>query len=91
MDEELQQQWFLYCPEYSGHSVLLTLAASVICPVQDFPVTQLSFPAYVSSLFFLKFVLILIAPEGPAVDAEEEAFIRAMQRKKKKKRKGLGM
>ena len=34
----------------------------------------------------------LFAPEGPAVDAEEEAFIRAMQRKKKKKkRKGLGM
>lgn len=34
----------------------------------------------------------LITPEGPAVDAEEEAFIRAMQRKKKKKkRKGLGM
>ena len=30
--------------------------------------------------------------EGPAVDAEEEAFIRVMQRrKKKKKRKGLGM
>ena len=34
----------------------------------------------------------LFAPEDPAVDAEEEAFIRAMQRKKKKKkRKGLGM
>ena len=34
----------------------------------------------------------LFSPEGPAVDAEEEAFIRAMQRrKKKKKRKGLGM
>ncbi len=34
----------------------------------------------------------LITPEGPAVDAEEEAFIRAMQRKRKKKRrKGLGM
>ena len=34
----------------------------------------------------------LFYPEGPAVDAEEEAFIRAMQRrKKKKKRKGLGM
>ena len=33
----------------------------------------------------------LLSPEGPAVDAEEEAFIRAMKRKKKKKRKGLGM
>ena len=34
----------------------------------------------------------LFAPEGPAVDAEEEAFIRTMQRKRKKKRrKGLGM
>ena len=34
----------------------------------------------------------LFTPEGPAVNAEEEAFIRAMQRKKKKKkRKGLGM
>ena len=34
----------------------------------------------------------LLTPEGSAVDAEEEAFIRAMQRKKKKKRrKGLGM
>ena len=34
----------------------------------------------------------LLTPEGPATDAEEEAFIRAMQRKKKKKRhKGLGM
>ena len=34
----------------------------------------------------------LLSPEGPAVDAEEEAFIRAMRRKKKKKkRKGLGM
>ena len=33
----------------------------------------------------------LLTPEGPAVDAEEEAFIRAMKRKKKKKRKGLGM
>lgn len=34
----------------------------------------------------------LLTPEGPAVDAEEEAFIRAMQhRKKKKKRKGLGL
>ena len=32
----------------------------------------------------------LFSPEGPAVDAEEEAFIRAMQRRKKK-RKGLGM
>jgi len=37
-------------------------------------------------------ILTLLTPEGPAVDAEEEAFIRAMQRKKKKKRrKGLGM
>ena len=33
----------------------------------------------------------LLTPEGPAVDAEEKAFIRAMKRKKKKKRKGLGM
>ena len=33
----------------------------------------------------------LLSPEGPATDAEEEAFIRAMQRKKKKKRRGLGM
>ena len=34
----------------------------------------------------------LLAPEGSATDAEEEAFVRAMQRrKKKKKRKGLGM
>ena len=34
----------------------------------------------------------LFSTGGPAVDAEEEAFIRAMQRKKKKKkRKGLGM
>ena len=33
----------------------------------------------------------LLTPDGPAVNAEEEAFIRAMQRKKKKKRKGLGM
>lgn len=34
----------------------------------------------------------LLSPEGPAVDAEEEAFIRAMWRKKKKKkRKGLRM
>ena len=33
----------------------------------------------------------LFTPEGPAVDAEEEAFIRAMKRKKKKKRKGLGL
>ena len=34
----------------------------------------------------------LLTPEGPAVDAEEEAFIRAMQRKRKKKRrKVLGM
>ena len=60
MDEELQQQWFLYCPEYLGHSALLILAVSAICPVQDFPVTQLSFPAYESSLIFLKLVLILI-------------------------------
>ncbi len=33
----------------------------------------------------------LLTSEGPATNAEEEAFIRAMQRKKKKKRKGLGM
>ena len=34
----------------------------------------------------------LLTPECPAVDAEEEAFIRAMQRKRKKKRrKDLGM
>ena len=33
----------------------------------------------------------LLNPEGPATNAEEEAFIRAMQRRKKKKRKGLGM
>ena len=34
----------------------------------------------------------LLSSEGPAVDAEEEAFIRTMRRKKKKKkRKGLGM
>ena len=34
----------------------------------------------------------LLTPDGSAVDAGEEAFIRAMQRKrKKKKRKGLGM
>lgn len=33
----------------------------------------------------------LLTPEGPAVDAEEKAFIRAMKRKKKKKRKGLGL
>ena len=34
----------------------------------------------------------LLTPECPAVDTEEEAFIRAMQRKRKKKRrKGLGM
>lgn len=33
----------------------------------------------------------LLTSEGPATDAEEEAFIRAMKRKKKKKRKGLGL
>ena len=33
----------------------------------------------------------LLSPEGPAVNAEEEAFIRAMKRKKKKKRRGLGL
>ena len=33
----------------------------------------------------------LLTPEGPATNADEEAFIRAMKRKKKKKRKGLGM
>ena len=33
----------------------------------------------------------LLTPEGPTTDAEEEAFIRAMKRKKKKKSKGLGM
>ena len=33
----------------------------------------------------------LFTSEGPATDAEEEAFIRAMKRKKKKKRKGLGL
>ena len=33
----------------------------------------------------------LLTPEGPATDAEEEAFLRAMKRRKKKKRKGLGM
>ena len=34
----------------------------------------------------------LFTPEGPAINAEEEAFIRAMRRrKKKKKRKGLGL
>ena len=33
----------------------------------------------------------LLTPEAPAVDAGEEAFIRAMRRRKKKKRKGLGM
>ena len=33
----------------------------------------------------------LLSPESPVADAEEEAFIRAMQRRKKrKKRKGLG-
>ena len=32
----------------------------------------------------------LLAPEGPVTDVEEEAFIRAMKRRKKKKRKGLG-
>lgn len=33
----------------------------------------------------------LLTPAGPAVDAGEEAFIRAMRRRKKRKRKGLGM
>lgn len=33
----------------------------------------------------------LLAPDSPAADAEEETFIRAMQRKKKKKRKGFGL
>ena len=34
----------------------------------------------------------LFSPDGSGIDPEEEAFIRAMQRKKKKKkRKGLGM
>lgn len=33
----------------------------------------------------------LFTPEGPAVNAEEEAFIRAMRRKRRKKRKGLGL
>ena len=33
----------------------------------------------------------LLTSEGPATNAEEEAFIRAMQRKKKKKLKGLCM
>lgn len=33
----------------------------------------------------------LLTPEDPAVDAEEEAFIRAMQNKRKKKRKGFRM
>ena len=31
----------------------------------------------------------LLTPEGPAVDVEEERFIREMQKKKKKKRKGF--
>ena len=33
----------------------------------------------------------LFTPEGPAVDVEEERFIREMQKKKKKKRKGFGL
>ena len=32
----------------------------------------------------------LLTPEGPAVDAEEKAFIRAMKRKKEEKAQGLG-
>ena len=31
----------------------------------------------------------LLSPEGPAVDVEEERFVREMQKKKKKKRKGF--
>ena len=31
----------------------------------------------------------LFTPEGTAVDVEEERFIREMQKKKKKKRKGF--
>ncbi len=33
----------------------------------------------------------LFTPEGPAVNAEEEAFIRAMRRKRRKKRRGFGL
>ncbi len=33
----------------------------------------------------------LFIPEGPAVNAEEEAFIRAMRRKRRKKRRGFGV
>ncbi len=33
----------------------------------------------------------LFTSEGPAINAEEEAFIRAMKRKKRKKRKGFGI
>ena len=74
---------------YAGQSpVPITITTEERENVQNLSTSEMSSPEYEKGMDGMGF----FTSEGPAVDAEEEAFIRMMQRKKKKKkRKGLGM
>ena len=85
----LQEHFTL--PYANEEPITMTVPAEESVPAEDRNAVILIFVYYTSDDFHISGAG-LFSPDGSGIDPEEEAFIRAMQRKKKKKkRKGLGM
>lgn len=78
-------------PYANAEPIALTVPAEDNAPMEERYAAMSMTEGYASSDFHVSGAG-LLSPDGSAIDPEEEAFIRAMQRKKKKKkRKGLGL
>ena len=85
----LQEHFTL--PYANEEPITMTVPAEESVPAEDRNAVMPKAEEYTADDFHISGVG-LFSPDGSGIDPEEEAFIRAMQRKKKKKkRKGLGM
>ena len=85
----LQEHFTL--PFGNNEPITMTVPAEETVPSEERNATMPKAEEYTADDFHISGAG-LFSPDGSGIDPEEEAFIRAMQRKKKKKkRKGLGM
>ena len=85
----LQEHFTL--PYANEEPIAMTVPAEESAPSEERNAVMPKAEEYTADDFHISGVG-LFSPDGSGIDFEEEAFIRAMQRKKKKKkRKGLGM
>ena len=85
----LQEHFTL--PYANEEPIVMAVPVEESVPAEDRNTAMFIAEEYTSDDFHLSGAG-LFSPDGSTIDPEEEAFIRAMQRKKKKKkRKGLGM